>query len=262
MKAIILAAEQGIRLAPLTNLVPKTMVTLWDRTLIGRIIDTLHQSGIRDVSVVGGYKEDILRLHIGSRVKHFYSNPRYSNTNLVESLFCALPGLERNEDVIISSGDIIYQEHIVEQLLASTAPVSVVVDLDWERLWRARMKAPLSDAESLCMKPNGLISSLGKKAYSMVDIQGQYIGLIKVSKAFLPQFIQHYCSMDRDAIYDGTIFEQMHMTSFIQSLIYRFNNVRAVTIEGGWLAVNSISDLEVYEKQGQQFLDVNVSLPS
>lgn len=260
MKAIILAAGKGTRLVPLTEQVPKTMVTLWDRTLIGQIIDTLNQSGIRDVSVVGGYKEDLLRLHIGSRVKQFYSNPWFEQTNMVKSLFCALPELKGNDDIIISYSDIVYQPHIVEQLQASTAPVSVVVDLDWEHLWRMRMEDPLSDAETLQIESDGRISSLGKKAKTLEEIQGQYIGLIKISKVFLPQLIEHYLRLDPEAIYDGKTFDQMYMTSFIQSLIYRFNNVHAVPIEGGWLEVDTLADLGVYETKGPRLLEANISL--
>jgi len=236
------------------------MVTLWDRTLIGQIIDSLNTAGIHDISVVGGYKEDLLRLHLGSRVKHFYSNPNYADTNMVESLFCAVSELEGDEDVIISYSDIIYHPYIVEQLQESTAPVSVVIDREWEHLWRMRMQDPLSDAETLRVNASGFITELGKKPKSIDEIQGQYIGLIKISKNFLPEFIAHYQGIDRNAVYDKKNFQNMYMTSFIQSIIDRFDNVKAIPIEGGWVEVDSLADLNLYESHGPQLIERNIPL--
>ena len=43
------------------------------------------------------------------------------------------------------------------------------------------MENPLDDAETLKIK-NGNIIEIGKKAYSYDEIEGQYIGLFKISK--------------------------------------------------------------------------------
>ena len=55
MKAIILSAGQGRRLLPLTERVPKCMLPVRGRPLIGWQIDTLARCGIDDVTVVVGF---------------------------------------------------------------------------------------------------------------------------------------------------------------------------------------------------------------
>lgn len=91
---------------------------------------------------------------------------------------------------------------------------------------------------------NGLITELGKKPESYDDIQGQYIGLMKISKDYVNRVVNFYDSLDRSASYDGKDFSNMYMTSFIQLLID--NNVlpvKAVWIEGGWTEIDTPTDL-------------------
>src|SRR5687767_7158251 len=62
MKAVILAAGVGSRLAPLTNDRPKVLVEVLGRSILFRQLDWLAAAGIpsRDVVVVGGYRIDML----------------------------------------------------------------------------------------------------------------------------------------------------------------------------------------------------------
>ena len=48
----------------------------------------------------------------------------------------------------------------------------------------------LRDAETLKLDPDGNIIEIGKSPKSLDDIQGQYIGLIKISKKFAPKFFE------------------------------------------------------------------------
>lgn len=66
MKAIILAAGLGTRLRPITNDVPKCMVSVNGQPIIDKQINNLIENGLlqSDIVVVGGYKGDILAKHI------------------------------------------------------------------------------------------------------------------------------------------------------------------------------------------------------
>jgi NDP-sugar pyrophosphorylase family protein len=59
--------------------------------------------------------------------------------------------------------------------------------------------------------------------------------------------------MDKSQVYDGKDFDNMYMTSFIQNLIDTGWQVQAAPIKGGWLEVDSIEDLQVYENRGGLF---------
>ncbi|EAJ5474277.1 sugar nucleotidyltransferase, partial [Campylobacter jejuni] len=103
---------------------------------------------------------------------------------------------------------------------------------------------PLEDAETLKMT-NGYIIELGKKANAYDEIEAQYIGLFKFSSQFLSEVIAFYEMLDRDILYDNKNFENMYMTSFLQALIEKYNNAKAVKIDGNWCEIDFMSDLKI-----------------
>jgi choline kinase len=239
MKAIILAAGQGARLRPLTDDRPKCMVEYRGKPLIEHVVHALRHNGVNDIVAVRGYKPEALRC-AGVR---FYDNPRYASTNMVSTLFCAEPELEG--DTIISYSDIAYAPSVVRKLLACEAELAVVIDRDWRQLWQERMDNPLDDAETLRLDAEGRIIELGKKARRYEDIEGQYIGLLKVAASAWPKLRAFYHRLDRRAVYDGKDFDNMYMTSFVQAVIERLLPVTAVPIQGGWLEIDVPSDLNI-----------------
>ena len=58
MKAVIIAAGKGIRLLPLTEEKPKTMVEINGRPFLYYIIKHLQQAGFHQLSIVVGYKKE------------------------------------------------------------------------------------------------------------------------------------------------------------------------------------------------------------
>ena len=243
MRMIILAAGQGTRLRPLTNNKPKCMVEYKKKPIIDYIIDAAHDCSISDLVIVNGYKKEVLENYLKNKDISFVTNIDYDNTNMVSTLFSAKDFM--NDDLIISYADIIYKKEVLDKLIESKDDFSVVVDKDWKQLWMARMENPLEDAETLKIK-NGYIYEIGKKPKSYKDIEGQYIGLVKISKNMVRKVIKYYESLDKNALYDGKNFQNMYMTSLIQTISDNLVNVKPVYINGGWLEIDCIDDLESY----------------
>lgn len=244
MKAIILAAGQGTRLRPYTNARPKCMVPLRGKPLLDCQLDVLHNAGITDLHLVAGYLAD--RIERPGLTKHL--NPRYAETNMVSTLFCARSIMTGDRDIIITYGDIVYEPRVLAALMCCDAPVCVVIDTAWRRYWAARMEDPLSDAETLRLTADGYLTELGRKPQSYDDIEGQYTGLIKIRADHVTRLMATWQAMDKTALYDGKDFDNMFMTSFLQYLIDSGWPVRAVLVENGWLEVDSAHDLEVDTK--------------
>lgn len=250
MKALILAAGFGSRLMPLTKENPKCMVEYRGKKIIDYEISALREAGIDEIAVVGGYLFEVLKGYVQTQfnIKKIYQNPQYDKTNMVQTLFCAREFLEscvrEKQDLVISYADIVYSADIARTLAQSQGDLNIVVDKDWRTLWEKRFENPLDDAETLKIC-EGKIKELGKKPKSYEEIEGQYIGLFKFSCEFLPQVLEFYDSLDRGAIYDGKDFANMYMTSFLQGLIDKFANARAVEIRGGWCEIDFRSDLEI-----------------
>lgn len=241
MRVIILAAGQGTRLRPYTNDIPKCMVELDGKPLIDHQLDVLRAAGITDLHVIAGYRED--RLVRPGLTKHV--NSAYASTNMVATLFSAMSLLTGDDDVIITYGDIVYEMRVLAALVASDAPVTLSVDLEWRSFWQARMDDPLSDAETLIMENTDRIIELGQKPTSYDQIMGQYMGLIKIRADHVQKLVKAWQAMDRTAQYDGKDFDNMFMTSFLQHLIDIGWDLRAAFTKNGWLELDEPGDLKM-----------------
>jgi len=243
MKVVIPAAGQGTRLRPHTDSIPKCMVEVAGRPMLMRTLDTLNKAGLHDISVVTGYKQE----RIPGRGIKKYTNPNYETTNMVYSIFCAEQ--EFDDDLIICYGDILFTQDVIQKLIDSPAPLSVIVDRDWQRQWEMRMEDPLNDAETMKINAEGNITELGKKPKALTEIEGQYIGLVKISKEALPEVRRFYHGLDKKALYNGQPFEKMYVTDFVQLIIDNLMPAKAVWINGGWFEVDTVSDLELINER-------------
>jgi|TARA_B100001750_G_scaffold180928_1_gene149448 choline kinase len=248
LNAIILAAGQGTRLAPLTKNKPKCMVNLFGKTLLEWQISTFKKCGITDISVVTGYRADLIDLP----GLEFFQNKKFETTNMVESLFCASEKL--NKSTIVSYGDIIFEKRVLDKLLESKHDFSVVIDKNWRKQWDTRFKNPLDYAESLRLNTTNDILDIGKKVQDIDEISGQYIGLMKfqnnginIIKDFYHKCKEHSIK-NSNPLNPSLPFEKSYMTDFLQGLINSNYNLKAVKIENGWLELDSVRDYEIYQE--------------
>jgi len=252
IKVIILAAGQGSRLAPLTNDKPKCMVKLFGKSLLEWQIEKFRKFGIKDISIVTGYKKKLISMD-GIKIYH---NNNFEKTNMVETLFCAKK--EINETVIVSYGDIIFQDNVVQQLIESKDDFSVVIDKEWKRYWDIRFDNPLDDAESLILDSENNIKNIGQKTVTLEEIQGQYIGLMmfkgnstKIIKKFYEK-MKELSKMGKNPLNSNLPFELSYMTDFLQGLVNEKYKLKAILIKNGWLELDSMQDYEIYNKLYQE----------
>ena len=149
-----------------------------------RQLKILKAEGLNDILMIGGYKADMLK----TKDAKLKINPRYHETNMVWTLFSAEEDLEG--DLIVSYGDIVYSQDILQNLLKSNLDIAVTIDKDWESYWVARNENPLDDAETLKLREDGTIFEIGKKPKSLDEIDGQYMGLMKFSQKGVKQIKQ------------------------------------------------------------------------
>ena len=240
MRVIILAAGIGMRLRPLTLERPKCMVELEGKPLIKHQLDLFEKFDIEDINVVTGYLEEKIQF---SKVKKFY-NPRFDTTNMVSTLFCADELFDGEDDIIVSYGDIVYNTKVLKALINSNKQLNVVVDQSWRKYWEARMVDPLQDAETLKIGRDGYIKELGKKPNSYKDIQGQYIGLIKIRKDVVKLIKNYYYNLDQTDTYDGKTFDNMYMTSLLQMISKNIIPLFPVYVKSGWIEIDEPTDLK------------------
>lgn len=257
MKIIILAAGQGTRLRPLTDDRPKCMVEVNGKTIIERQLDTMRACGIKeeDITIVCGYCSDVLKNKLENTDICFTVNEKFETTNMVCSLMCAKNLLESEEDIIISYGDIIYEESVFRKILGAEDDISVIVDDGWYGYWAERCENPLDDAETLMFDQDDYLTEIGQKTTELAKVQSQYIGLMRFKGEGLKQMLALNAEAERRDRDGESLwrtdrkYAKMYMTDFLQGLIDEGYKLRAVHIHRGWFEIDDCDDLRVVESK-------------
>jgi L-glutamine-phosphate cytidylyltransferase len=238
VRAIILAAGRGSRMGMLTHRHPKCLTVLGGKPLLQWQLEALHKAGIREVAVVRGYRSEILQ---GTDYAVF-DNLRWEKTNMVMSLACAQPWLESGP-CIVSYADILYHPAWVKALINGKGTLAITYDRFWYPLWRERFDDPLSDAETFRVTPDGLLQAIGDRANGLEEIEGQYMGLIKLTPEgwnLVESYLHGIPDEQRD---------KLDMTGLLRSLLREGAKISAVPVEGRWCEVDCEKDLRLYEKR-------------
>jgi L-glutamine-phosphate cytidylyltransferase len=237
MKAIILAAGRGSRMKRLTDEQPKCLVKVKGKTLLQREIEALKEAGIGEIAIVTGYKRELLAAP--DRVE--FHNPRWQETNMVSSLACAQDWLA-SEPCIISYSDIFYRASAVKSLMESQADIAVTFDPNWLGLWTSRFGNPLLDAETFRLGADGFLSEIGNKPKTVEEVQGQYMGLLRITPKGWEEILEIRSGLPHDER------DRMHMTGTLQRVIQSGRiKVLGLPYTGDWGEVDSDGDLSHYQ---------------
>ncbi len=232
---LILAAGQGTRLRPLTNNIPKCMVKIKKNSLLNTQLETIKNFDYNKIFIATGYKSSKIKIPY---LKKIY-NPKYKSTNMLYTLFYSMKFIDMKNDLIISYGDIVYDDKVLYKIIKSKSDISVVADLNWYKYWKLRFKNPLDDAETLKFNNKKFIKDIGKKTDNIKNINGQYIGLIKIKKNIFKKIFKKYEEIN---IKDKSKY---YLTDFLQKLIDQKMNIKMIPINSGWLEIDSTSDLNL-----------------
>ena len=107
VRAIILAASRGVELGELTESIPKAMLKINDKPLVEKILDMFHEIGIKDLSIIRGYKKEAFNF---PNINYF-DNDEYASTDELVSLNFAKEKISGN--CVISYGDILYRKYVL-----------------------------------------------------------------------------------------------------------------------------------------------------
>jgi choline kinase len=193
MKAVILAAGVGSRLAPLTNDRPKALVPVDGRPILFRQLELLAQAGIpgKDVVIVGGHLIDVLRDAL-TREGHtdvtVVFNDMYAPWNNFWSFYSAEPAV-RGHDFLQFDGDVILDDKILPRMLAAPGEALLAVDVR-DDVDEEMMKVQLAPT-------SGRVIGLSKKL-PPAECAGEYIGISRLSAAVAGQVFEELVKM-RDA---------------------------------------------------------------
>lgn len=133
MKALILAAGLGSRLAPITNDKPKSLVEVNGMPILFRQIEKLQENNINDITIVTGYKSEILENKVMANYKgiNFITSDDYRNTNNMYSAYIGIKSMFADNNIksfLMMNADVFYDSVIVKDLLSNGKPNMIAVD--------------------------------------------------------------------------------------------------------------------------------------
>lgn len=235
--AVILAAGRGSRMRGLTSGCPKCLLELAGRSLLAWQQEALRAAGVQRLIVARGYKADMLRGDFET-----VDNPRWAQTNMVQTLLCVFPLLEATDDVIIAYADIVYKADHVRALRTTVGDICLTHDTQWERLWRLRQENPLNDAETF-REEQGRLLEIGGKPRNLGDVRGQYMGLLKFSPAGRQRVSEHVAALP------VSVADKLDMTSLLRGLLDQGEVIRTCPVVGGWCECDTPEDIARYEQR-------------
>jgi phosphoenolpyruvate phosphomutase len=234
---VILAASRGDELGDLTADKPKALIPVAGKPLLYHQADTLNELGVRRITVVRGYRGELMN----APNLRWVDNDDYATTKEVVSLEKGLAGAEGT--TLVAYGDILYKKYIPELLLQHQDDVVLAVDADWsERHATGRYgdfvccdhgyrKELFNDKVALrTMGPPGVVPAPA--------ITGEWIGLAKFSARGV--------QVVRDALASLAArpdFGRLRLSDLFNALCADGHCVRVQYIRGHWLDIDDIKDL-------------------
>lgn len=246
IKAIIIAAGMSSRLMELTDDKPKCMLEIGGKTILHRQIEIFNQCGIDEVMVIRGYKKEVINY---TGVKYVY-NQNYRRNNILESLMyveCEMDG-----EFIAAYSDILFKKSVVEKLLRCKADISLIVDTDWARHYKDRYQHPIEEAENVVVE-KGRIVKIGK-SINPNEAYGEFIGLAKFSKKGAEILKTNYRRVKKQLglnspFHEALTLEKAYLTDMFQELINSGYKVTNTDIQGGWMELDTIEDINRADKE-------------
>ena len=236
--AIVLAASRGDELGELTNDKPKTMVPIRGVPILAHIMDAYNTAGIKDISVVRGYKKETMNLPQVTYV----DNDDFATTGELDSLLKALQAKDQHDqDIIISYGDVLFNSYIPQALLQENDDFVIFVDSDWQEKTSYTQLGGFAE----CTAPNSRMAFRTEVHLKQLStdvhrdkIHGVWMGFLKVSASGASQLQKLLPSLL--AVPEN---RRAGMATLFQELLKQHQPIRVLYTVGHWLDINRLDDV-------------------
>lgn len=168
MKAVILAAGEGVRMRPLTDDRPKPMVELLGRPLLEHILDALP-SEVDEIILVVGYLADKIKNHFGEKFGRFEITYVYQPEKLgtAHALWLCKEILGKDKFLMLYADDLQSKESI-EKCLAH--PLSILVsEVDDPRRFGVIVADETGKVLDMVEKPEFPVSKIASTGVMVLD---------------------------------------------------------------------------------------------
>ncbi len=174
VRAVILAAGLGSRLRPLTDDRPKPLVPVQGKPIIHNALISLARSGVREATVVIGYRGEAIRRSCGASfagvAMRYVESSVFDRTGSAYSLWLAREALLQG-DTLLLEGDVFFEPAVLEQLVASGAgDVAAVAPFDATMEGSAVTLSPAGLVREVRMKRTAADLSRGEALFKTMNL--------------------------------------------------------------------------------------------
>ncbi|NWK01774.1 phosphocholine cytidylyltransferase family protein [Marine Group I thaumarchaeote] len=254
MKAIIVAAGTGSRLGELAKDTPKSLIDVNGQSILKRQISVFKKLGISDITVIiGPHTEKFTFKNIS-----FIQDKNYLEHDILSSLMLARSIM--HDDIIVSYGDVIFDEHILQSLINFKGSIGLCIDLNWEKNYDGKKQELKQEATTVQIKNNMCTKIVdgrelakskikGNSKYSNYKRQklGEFVGLMRLSKHGSTIFIKRYEELINSHIgpfHEAPSISQAYFTDMLQELIDNDTEILPIPVQGKWCEIDTIEDLK------------------
>jgi len=126
MRALIPVAGVGSRLRPHTYTLPKVLLNVGGKPIVGHIVDKLSSIGIKDISVVVGYMGEMVEQYLTENYKaNFKFIYQEERLGLGHATYVALSHDGLDEPLLIILGDTVFDVDLAELLKSENSTIGV-----------------------------------------------------------------------------------------------------------------------------------------
>src|SRR5690606_14503589 len=121
MKAIILAAGEGLRCRPLTLTRSKVMLPIANRPILEHVIDSLEKNRITDIILIVGYKKERITdyfedgLNFGVKIKYIEQKAQRGTAHAIEQAKSMID--PEDSEFLVLNGDNLVEPKTIADLL-------------------------------------------------------------------------------------------------------------------------------------------------
>ena len=235
--AIILAASRGSAMGSLTEERPKAMLKVKERPILSHIVDVYNSHGIKDITVVRGFRKDAIDLPQLS----YADNDNFSKTSELVSFEKALLEVDPVQDLFVSFGDVLFKPYLLQLMDDFRDEVVIVVDTQWQdsvNKERAADYVHCSEPHSRDSYSHEIFLKDSKEDMDPNMIHGEWMGVVKFSNKMVPALKQAMQKLKVSSDFDVAKFHDLF--SF---LVSEGHNIRIVYTTGHWLDIDTVEDL-------------------
>lgn len=231
MKALILAAGLGTRLAPITNVKPKSLVPVNGKPILFKQIENLQINGVNDITIVSGYKADILEKvvrEIFPKIK-IVESVDYASTNNMYSAYIAREAIG-DSAFLMMNADVFYDASVIEALLTDESENAIVTDI-----------GTYIEESMKVVEENGRLVKISK-TIKPEEALGVSIDVYKFSKDAGKAFFNK-CTEYIEDKKELKMWSEVALNDILPEVVFK-----ACPLMGRWLEIDNHDDLAAAEK--------------